>query len=95
MTWIRLGEAVTNVIEGMTMKDTFQPKPNSGQLFKVKPEDRKSDTWPEYEGDFNTECPHCGKPALGWVKAWVREAKTGAKYFSLAFKFRQRKGDAE
>ena len=70
----------------------YQPKEDSGQLARVP--DRKSDKHPEFEGEFKVRCPHCGAGLLGWVKAWVREAKDGTKYFSLAFKHRQKRGDA-
>lgn len=70
---------------------SYQPKPNSGRLFRVKDEDRKKENWPEYEGEFASDCPHCGKPTLGWIKAWVREAKNGGRYFSIAFKHRQKR----
>ncbi len=70
------------------MKNSFEPKEDSGNLFKIKDEDRKGETWPQYEGEFKVRCPHCQQASLGWVKAWVKEAKSGAKFFSLAFKFR-------
>lgn len=67
---------------------TFIPKDNTGNLFKVKPEDRKGDTWPEYEGEFKSVCPHCGAGSTGWIKGWIRESKAGSKFFSIALKFR-------
>lgn len=70
---------------------TWQAKEDSGTLARV--EDRKSDKHPEFEGEYKLRCPHCGGAVLGWVKAWVREAKTGGKYFSLAFKHRQKRTD--
>ena len=77
------------------MKDhTYQPKEDSGNLYRISAEDRKSDKHPEYEGEFKTRCPHCQQSSIGWVKAWVREAKNGSKYFSLAFKHRQKRSDA-
>ena len=71
---------------------SFEPKDDTGQLFKN--EKRESDRHPEYEGEFKIRCPHCSGSLLGWVKGWVREAKTGDKYFSLAFKHRQGRRDA-
>lgn len=65
----------------------YEPKDNSGNLFRV--ENPKSETHPPYEGEFKTICPHCEKASRGWVKAWVKETKAGAKFFSLAFKHRQ------
>jgi hypothetical protein len=63
--------------------------PNSGTLFRLPPENRQTDKSPEYEGEFDVDCPHCNGNLKGWVKAWIREGKTG-KFFSLAFKFRQK-----
>lgn len=71
----------------------YIPPDNSGNLFRIDPEERKSEKHPEYEGEFKVACPHCGSPGLGWVKAWVREAKNGKKYFSLSFKFRGQKSE--
>lgn len=63
----------------------YTPKPNSGSLFKVPDEKRTKETWPQYDGEFLVECPHCGQHQKGWVSAWVKEGKAG-KFFSLAFK---------
>lgn len=71
---------------------SFEPKDDTGNLFKV--DDLKSDKHPPYEGEFKTRCPHCQQASIGWVKAWVREAKNGSKFFSLAFKHRQRRDAA-
>ena len=65
---------------------SFEQRDDSGNLFKIKDEDRKSEKHPQYEGEFKVICPHCQKATGGWVKAWIKEAKTGAKFFSLAFK---------
>lgn len=73
------------------MKNSFEPKEDSGNLFKIKDDDRKGETWPQYEGEFKLRCPHCQQASLGWVKAWIKETKSGAKFFSLAFKHRQKK----
>lgn len=73
------------------MKNSFEPKEDSGNLFKIKDEDRKGETWPQYEGEFKVRCPHCQQASIGWVKAWIKEAKNGTKFFSLAFKHRQKK----
>lgn len=71
---------------------SFEAKEDSGNLFKVP--ELKSEKHPPYEGEFKVRCPHCGQASLGWVKAWVREAKSGSKFFSLAFKHRQKKDAA-
>lgn len=67
----------------------YEPKDNTGSLFKQPPEKMTKDTSPPYEGDFKVVCPHCHAEARGWVKGWIRDSKVG-KYFSLAFKFRER-----
>lgn len=61
--------------------------PNTGTLFRLPPEKRQTDKSPEYEGEFDITCPHCGGESKGWVKSWIREGKAG-KFFSLAFKFK-------
>ena len=73
----------------MANRSTYQAPDNSGNLFRIADEDRKSETWPQYEGEFNIICPHCNSPAKGWVKAWIKEGKAG-KFFSLSFKHRQK-----
>jgi hypothetical protein len=70
-----------------TAKRTYE---NSGNLSRVP--DRKSDKHPEFEGEFSITCPHCSGTASGWVKAWVKE-KAGSKFFSLAFKMKQKRSD--
>ena len=72
------------------MAGNYVPPANSGNLFRISDEDRKSEKSPEYEGEFKVLCPHCHGEALGWVKAWVKEGK-GRKFFSLAFKFREKR----
>jgi len=67
--------------------------PNSGSLFRVPEEKLKSDRHPPYDGKFEIICPHCNSRQTGWLNAWVNEAKSGAKYFSIKFKFRD-KSDA-
>lgn len=70
------------------MKDnTFDPREDSATMFRV--EDRKSDRHPEFEGEFKIRCPHCQQASTGWIKAWVKEAKNGRKFFGFAFKHRQ------
>tara|TARA_R110000868_G_scaffold290385_2_gene550581 strand:+ start:1297 stop:1527 length:231 start_codon:yes stop_codon:yes gene_type:complete len=74
------------------MSGKYEQKDNSGNLFRIPEEDIKSDKHPQYEGEFKTICPHCNAPATGWVKGWIKEAKTGSKFFSLAFKFKTKGG---
>ena len=70
------------------MAGHFTPQANTGTLFRV--EERKSDRHPEFEGEFGIVCPKCQGDCRGWVKAWVKESKVGSKFFSLAFKFREK-----
>ena len=56
----------------------FEQKPNSGSLFKNK--DKTEDTQPDYNGSFNIDGVEY------WINAWVRDSKTGQKYFSLSVK---------
>lgn len=80
--------------EEAAMADTkFEPREDSGNLFRIAAEERKNEAWPEYEGEFKVKCPHCGGLAAGWVKAWIKETKAGKKFFSLAFKHRGAKRD--
>ena len=65
----------------------FEPKEDTGNLWKV--DDRKSEKHAEYSGEFKVRCPHCGRGLLGWLNAWVNEAKDGRKYFKISFKHRQ------
>jgi hypothetical protein len=65
---------------------SFEQRDDAGNLFRIKDEDIKSEKHPQYEGEFKVRCPHCQQATSGWVKAWIKEAKTGAKFFSLAFK---------
>lgn len=74
--------------EGTMPDGRYQQKADSGNLFRV--DERKSEKHPEYEGEYVVQCPHCGAQSRGWVKAWIKEAKTGRKFFSLAFKARQK-----
>ena len=51
---------------------------NRGALFAAK--DRASDKHPTHTGKINVE----GREY--WLSAWVQEAKSGQKYFSLSVK---------
>ena len=73
----------------------YAPPDNSGNHFRIPDEDRKSDKHPQYEGEFKIVCPHCQGSGLGWVKGWIKESKTGSKFFSLAFKFKQKQGGGQ
>jgi len=65
----------------------FEPKENSGNLFRVDT-DGKHPNAPPYEGEFKALCPVCSNASRGWIKAWIKETKMGKKYFSVALKFR-------
>jgi hypothetical protein len=56
----------------------FELKPGQGSLFRN--DRRDSDQSPEYKGGINID----GREF--WISAWVKTAKTGAKYFSLSAK---------
>lgn len=59
----------------------YQPKDNSGSLFK---NDRKeADTHPEYKGTALINGVEY------WMDAWINESSSGAKYMSLKFKAKQ------
>jgi hypothetical protein len=52
---------------------------NSGALFRVVEEDKKTDKWPDFKGDILVD----GRKY--WVSGWARTLeKTGKKYLSLA-----------
>ena len=55
---------------------TFQPKENSGSLFK---NEQKSGNQPDYRGDANISGVVCK------ISGWVKEKKDGGKFLSLAF----------
>lgn len=58
----------------------FEQKDNSGALFKLKDEDRKSDAAPMYRG------PAMVDGVAKEVSAWVKKSKDGKTTFmSLAF----------
>lgn len=54
--------------------EKFVQKPNTGTLFK---NDKGSEKAPGYKGTINVE----GKEYE--IAAWVKESKTGSKFFSL------------
>lgn len=51
---------------------------NTGALFKAK--ERATEKHPEYTGSINIE----GREY--WLAGWVKESKSGQKFFSLAVK---------
>ncbi|MCK5346604.1 MAG: hypothetical protein KAR20_24510 [Candidatus Heimdallarchaeota archaeon] len=57
---------------------------NSGALFK---NDRKtSPNQPDYKGNAEIQCPHCGKNSEFWLSAWIKIARASkAKFFSFAY----------
>jgi hypothetical protein len=58
----------------------YEQKDLTGALFRIPEDKRKSESWPTHEGSV----------IVGGLKyylsAWVKEAKSGQKYFSLALK---------
>jgi len=56
---------------------------NSGALHK---NDRKSTpTQPDYKGDAAPVCVHCGAKQDFWLSAWIKTARSGKKWMSIAF----------
>jgi hypothetical protein len=76
------------------MKTSYEAKEDSGNLFRLPDDQIKSEKHPTYEGEFKVRCTHCGQASTGWLKGWIKEAKNGSKFFSLAFKHRQRRDAA-
>jgi hypothetical protein len=63
-------------IGGNEMSFQKQGRQNAGALFK---NDRKQgDNPPDYKGTVNFEGAEC------WIKGWLKTAKNGTKYMSLA-----------
>ena len=65
--------------------------PNSGRFFvndKMRPE--KKD--PNYNGDGEITCQHCGQKNKGWINIW---SKVGAKgdWWSWSFKHKEARQD--
>ncbi len=58
---------------------------DSGSLFR---NDKKElgTKQPDYRGELNFTCTHCGTASKRSLAAWIREAKNGRKFFSLSFK---------
>ncbi len=56
---------------------------NKGALFKAK--ERPTDKHPEYTGTINVGGTEY------WLAGWVKEAKSGQKFFSLAVKPKEAK----
>jgi hypothetical protein len=60
--------------------------PNSGILFR---NDRKdSPKHPDYRGDGEITCEHCGCSSSWWLSGWVKEGRKG-KFLSLCFRSKQ------
>ena len=60
----------------METKNNFEIKNNSGSIFK---NNKTKETAPDYKGKVNVN----GKDME--VSLWVKESKTGTKYFSASF----------
>ena len=57
---------------------------NSGALFAN--EKRRTDNSPTHTGQCEVVCPACGAVTETWISAWVKVARSGKKFFSLAFR---------
>jgi hypothetical protein len=55
---------------------------NSGALFRN--ERRTNDRQPDYRGEINTACPHCGAATEFWMSSWIKEMRKGGKFMSIA-----------
>lgn len=56
---------------------------NSGSLHK---NDRKTQqNHPDYRGDAAPVCPECGCKSEFWLSAWIKTARSGKKWMSIAF----------
>jgi hypothetical protein len=60
--------------------------PNSGILFRN--DNKKTDKHPDYRGDAEVTCEHCGGRLELWLSGWVKEGRKG-KFLSLAFRSKQ------
>lgn len=57
---------------------------NRGALFA---NDRKSsDSHPTHTGSLNAVCPCCQTATDYWLSAWVKDKKSGGRFFSLSVK---------
>ena len=59
--------------------------PNSGILFR---NDKKQEgtKQPDHTGELNITCGPCGQSFTRKLAGWVRESRTGRKFFALSFK---------
>lgn len=58
----------------------FEQKDMSGALFRIDPDKRKSENGPEFDGSITI------RGEKFFLAGWVRESKSGKKYFSLSAK---------
>lgn len=65
----------------------YRQKENTGALFRNK--DAKSDKSPSHSGTLNVE------GTIFRLSAWVKETKSGEKYFSLAVSMAERQPEQE
>ena len=61
---------------------------NSGVLFKAD-EPKDNPNWPDYKGQIETKCQHCGCNTSFWLSAWLKisgskSKNPGTRYQSLA-----------
>lgn len=57
---------------------SFEHNNNSGSLFKRSPEEKKSETSPDYSGTINIEGVNYR------ISGWLKESSSGKKFISLA-----------
>ena len=64
------------------MAKKFEIKPNTGALFRNN--DKQSENSPDYKGEG-----HIDGAGEIWINAWLKESKSGIKYFSFSVKPKQ------
>jgi hypothetical protein len=65
--------------------------PNTG-IMSRNDKKREGTKDPDFSGSLDILCEHCGKSFTRKLGAWVMEARTGRKFFSLSFKPAQNNG---
>lgn len=61
---------------------------NSGVLFRNKDKDEDHPNWPDYQGKATVD------EGTYFISGWIKTAKTGDKFMSLAFKPAEQKKEA-
>lgn len=70
--------------------------PNTGALFRNP--NKRLPTHPEYRGQADLDCPHCGAQIEVWLNGWVKSGSKGGRFLSIAIRSKneeQRRGGAD